>query len=143
MASENQDDPTPKEGKSASRFSGPGLVLPLMFLAIIAGYLLLATLGPKRTDISYRFFLDQLKAQNVKQVSLLSRTALGEFKDPPLLQLPAATESSPEPSEPAPAETKAPPAKTEKPPRRAEKLFTVSLPERASESGLMETLDKS
>jgi cell division protease FtsH len=144
MANDNQDDQTPKEGKSSGRFSGPGLALPLLFLAIIAGYLIIASSGPKRTDINYKFFLDQLRAKNVKQVNLLSRIALGEFKEAPLLPVLAADDSSSPPSSSAAEESKTDTGKAAKPPRRSEKHFTVSLPERASENALLtELLDSS
>lgn len=151
MASDNQDDQSSKEGKSPGRFSGPGLVLPLIFLTIIAAYLLLATLGPKRSEIPYSFFLEQLEAKNVKQVSLLSRTALGEFKEPPVLPQPATAETIKESSQAPTTDAKASESKTDesktkaaKPPRRLEKLFSVSLGERVSDNtALMTALNQS
>ncbi len=146
MSSDNQDEQTPKEGKTSGRFSGPGLVLPLMFLAIIAGYLVVLSTGPKRTKIDYSFFLDQLREKNVKRINLLSRTGLGEFVTPPLLPAsppeavkePAAKEpAANESDKPAEQEAKAESAKAAKPPRRAEAFFEVVLPERASENAVL------
>ena len=39
MAQNDQDDLPTEEQKTPGRFTGPGLVVPLLILAIIAGYL--------------------------------------------------------------------------------------------------------
>src|SRR5438046_9503736 len=80
MAQNDQDDLSPEERKTPGRFTGPGLVVPLLILAIIAGYLYLLGSSPRK--ISYQQFVEQLKAKNVAEVVLLTRDAVGKFKQP-------------------------------------------------------------
>jgi cell division protease FtsH len=146
MAKDNQDDLPTEERKAQGRFSGPSLVVPLLILAVIAGYLFLLSNGPKRSAIEYSFFLEQLRAKNVAEVELLTRHAIGKFIDSPLLpEAPAssAAESKSgtksEKSEGTGTESKAaPPAK--KAAKRAEPYFIVTLPERANENVLLTKL---
>src|SRR5215213_7012516 len=146
MAKEDQDDPSPDERKTPGRFSGPGLIVPLLILALIAGYLFILSSGPKRSKIEYSFFLDQLREKNVAEVELLSRYGLGKFKKPPELPAVAAAAAAgdsgknPPPDDPRVKTVDKPPAK----PRVAEPYFIVSLPERANENTLlMKLLDES
>jgi cell division protease FtsH len=128
MAKDNQDDLSPEDKKTPSRFTGPGLMVPLLLLALIAGYLFILNAGPKR--ITYKLFIDQLRAKNVAEVQLFSQYALGKFKQPPVPSEPAAAEpQSPQPS----AEQQ---SKTSKPadPRAAELAFSVTLPERINDN---------
>src|SRR5262245_41226059 len=94
MAKENQDELDQR--KTTGRLPGPGLVVPLINLAIIAGYLFLLSKEPKRTKIEYSFFLDQLRAKNVAEVELLSRYAVGKFREQPLLPADEAASASQE-----------------------------------------------
>src|SRR4051794_37761773 len=80
MADNDHDDPSQQERKSPGRFTGPGLVVPLLILAIIAGYLYL--LGSTPRKITYDQFVQQLRAKNVADVDLFTRYAIGEFKHP-------------------------------------------------------------
>src|SRR5581483_7894039 len=80
MPQDDQDDLSSEERKSTARFSGPSLVVPLLILAIIAGYLYLLGSSPRK--ISYKFFLEQLRAKNVAEVDLFTRYAVGKFKHP-------------------------------------------------------------
>ena len=73
MDKDNQDDSSPEERKTTSRLPGPGLMVPLLIVAIVAGYLFLLSAGPKRTQIPYSFFLEQLQAKNVAEVELGSQ----------------------------------------------------------------------
>jgi cell division protease FtsH len=142
MAKDDQDEFSSEERKTPSRFSGPGLVVPLLILAVIAGYLFLLNSGPKRTRIDYSFFKEQLREKNVAEVELLSRYGLGKFKEAPLL--PTSTVSAPASSE-SKSESKSgsksePQAAKPKPPVRAEPYFLVSLPERPSEDPVLTRL---
>jgi len=149
MANDEMDDNSPAEKKPPSRFSGPGLVLPLLILAMIAGYLFIQSAAPK--PITTQMFFDQLQAKNVEEVEIFKQYAIGKFRHPPVLP---ATATAPAPKTPTtPAEpaaepaAKAPsPAKAEKPAakeaekakakavRPADLSFSASLPERASEN---------
>src|SRR5262245_63728246 len=134
MASDNQDEFSSEERKTPPRFSGPSLVVPLLILAMIAGYLFVLNSGPKRTEIPYSFFLDQLAEKNVAEVQLFSRLAFGKFKEPPLLPEPdgdatSTTDASKSPERTADANK----STKRKEPRRAEPYFTVTLPERPME----------
>src|SRR5262245_4433289 len=80
MAQDDQDDLSTEERKAPGRFSGPSLVVPLLILAIIAGYLYLAASAPQR--ITYDRFIEQLKAKNVAEVDLFTRNAIGKFRHP-------------------------------------------------------------
>jgi cell division protease FtsH len=132
MAKDNQDDLSPEERKPTTRLPGPGLVVPLLILAVIAGYLVVLSSGPKRTPIRYSFFLDQLRAKNVSEVELFSRYAIGKFKEPPLLP---AEEAADDGAKKQPAADQ--PVKAPAKPRRAEQHFIVTLPERANENTVL------
>src|SRR5947207_2471138 len=80
MAQNDQDDLPTEEQKTPGRFTGPGLVVPLLILAIIAGYLYILGSGPRR--ITTQQFLEQLKAKNVAEVDIFTRYAVGKFKQP-------------------------------------------------------------
>src|SRR5438046_7428442 len=80
MPQDDQDDLSQQERKTPGRFTGPGLVVPLLILAIIAGYLYILGSGPRK--ISYKVFLEQLRAKNVAEVDLFTRYAIGKFKQP-------------------------------------------------------------
>src|SRR5262245_60874426 len=80
MPQDDQDDLSTEERKTPGRLTGPSLVVPLLILAIIAGYLYVLGSGPRK--ISYKFFLEQLRAKNVAEVDLFTRYAIGKFKHP-------------------------------------------------------------
>src|SRR3954468_14404909 len=91
MAQNDQDDVSPEDRKTSGRFTGPGLVVPLLVLAIIAGYLYL--LGSTPRKITYDQFVQQLRAKNVADVDLFTRYAIGQFKHLVTRQAAAATEA--------------------------------------------------
>src|SRR6478609_913077 len=100
MAIEDQDDQSPKDKKTPGRFSGPGLVLPLLILAIIAGYMYVLGSSPRK--ISYKQFIDQLNDKNVAEVNLFKGFAIGKFRQPiavgpekPSIKTAAETQESP------------------------------------------------
>ena len=136
MAKDNQDDLSPEERKSTSRLPGPGLLVPLMLLAVIAGYLFVLSNGPKK--ISSQMFIDQLKAKNVAEVELFTRYAVGKFKElpQPLAEAKGGKTSEKAPEQPATSEKTATAEKTaEKAPdktkpgdREAALSFMVTLP---------------
>jgi len=163
MAENDQDDSSQQERKSAGRFTGPGLVVPLLILAIIAGYLYLAGTMPRK--ISYDQFVQQLKAKNVAEVDLFTRYANGQFKhsvtaaegkakskkqnpnskspeDNPAAEVKTATESeakeSPAKSNP---KSKAPNPKSAE--TKPDLRFLVTLPERFAESSDFKLLEDS
>src|SRR5438034_11524000 len=96
MAQDDQDDLSPEERKTPGRFTGPGLVVPLLILAIIAGYLYLLGSGPRK--ISYKLFLEQLRAKNVAEVDLFTRYAIGKFKQPVAVEASSDKASSEKPA---------------------------------------------
>jgi cell division protease FtsH len=128
MDKDNQDDSSTTERKTNSRLPGPGLMVPLLIITIVAGYLFLANAGPKTSPISFDFFIDQLKEKNVAEVVIGARQARGKFIVPP--ELPAVAQTTPT----EPADTKAEKTAKAAAPRRAESYFVVNLPERASEN---------
>src|SRR5262245_64974286 len=81
MEKENQDDLFADEQKPTRR-AGPGLLVPLVVVAIVGGLWMLWAATPT-TNIPYSFFLEQLRAQNVVEVRLYSDRAVGRFKVPP------------------------------------------------------------
>src|SRR5688572_17859718 len=141
MEPDNQDELNPEQKKSASRGAGPGLLIPLVLIAILAGIWFVQSSGPKRTEIPYSFFIDQLRANNILEVDLYSKYGLGRFVKPPLL--PAAP--------PPPADTKAKKtsadSKAERKiadgsaetnePKQAEPYFVVKLPAGAKDNPLL------
>src|SRR3954454_21662634 len=104
MAKDNQDEPSSDERKTPSRLTGPGLMVPLLIVAIIAGYLFVFATQPRK--IRYDVFKKQLEAKNVDEVELFTRYAVGKLKHPLAV---AAESKGAEGTEPA-AESKAPPA---------------------------------
>src|SRR6185295_10479925 len=80
MSKDDQDDLSPEERKTPGRFTGPGLVVPLLIVTIIAGWLYVAASSPR--EISYTVFRDQLKAKNVAELRISSKSAIGKFKQP-------------------------------------------------------------
>jgi cell division protease FtsH len=119
MEPEQQDDQSQGDKKTASR-SGPGLVVPLVILAVVVGMWLLWSSTPAATPITYSFFLDQLRAKNVAEVRLYSDRALGRFREPPVLPDPSAKASDSKPADKGTAK------KAE--PKKAKEHFTVQLP---------------
>ena len=134
MDKEPTDDPSseqPKRGGPA-RMAGPGLLIPLALVAVLAAYLVIANSGPDRTEISYSFFTQQLRAKNVLEVKIGSKLGYGRFKSVPLL-----------PAEPGPAESsKSPksPGKAPEEPKRALEHFVVKLPNRVQDNAEFMTL---
>ena len=126
MEKDNQDDvPADEQRKSTGRGAGPGLLIPLIVIAILSGLWLMLNAGPQRTVIPYSFFLKQLEAKNVVEVKLSSESAKGRFRDPPLLpQSPAEGSASPKETPKEGEKAKTPPLK----PERAKEHFYVKLP---------------
>src|SRR5687767_3698305 len=126
MAKDDQDDSSAEERKPTSRFSGPGLVIPLFFLVIVVGYLFVLSTSPKR--ITYKFFLDQLREKNVAEVELFTRYAVGKFKRPPVAPADAkAGEAASRPDASPPSAEKTKTGKTADP-RTKDLAFMVTLP---------------
>jgi cell division protease FtsH len=92
MEKDNQDDFSSEEKKPSSRGAGPGLLVPLVIVAIVGGLWMLWAASPATTKISYSFFLEQLEAKNVVEVLLYTDRAIGRFKVPP--ELPALVDES-------------------------------------------------
>src|SRR5438132_13296745 len=106
MPQDDQDDLSTEERKTPGRFTGPGLVVPLLILAIIAGYLYLLGSGPRK--ISYKLFLEQLRAKNVAEVDLFTRYAIGKFKQPVAVEASSDKASSDKASSESKQESEAP-----------------------------------
>jgi cell division protease FtsH len=87
MEKEHQDDNAPEQKKAPSRAAGPGLLIPLVIIAVL-GILWMLRSGPTQTPIPYSFFLDQLRAKNILDVQLKGDYAHGRFDKPPLLPAP-------------------------------------------------------
>ena len=122
---EPQTDQEQKPKKPA-RSAAPGLMLPLIIIAILAGIWMIRSAGPQREQIEYYFFLDQLRDKNVLEVKLGSDHAVGRFKEPPLLPPPVPASELGK-SKTAKAEgKKTAEKKTE--PKRAKEHFYVRLP---------------
>jgi cell division protease FtsH len=130
MDKDNHDDSSSEERKSSGRLPGPGLMLPLLLVAIVAGYLFIASTGPKTSKITFDFFIEQLKAKNIADVVFGTREARGRFNTPPVLPGPTQPEQKPD-TEKADKQDKS------AAPRRAESHFVVTLPERASDNQLL------
>jgi cell division protease FtsH len=119
MEKDHDEQRSPDEKKSPR--SGPGMLLPLILLAILGGgYLIWSAATPPTTKIDWSFFLEQLEAKNVLEVELGSDFARGRFKEPPILPLPT-------PAEGSDAGKKAESAKPAEP-IRAKPNFYVNLP---------------
>src|SRR5947208_13763112 len=108
MPQDDPDDLSTEERKTPGRFTGPGLVVPLLILAIIAGYLYLLGSGPRK--ISYKLFLEQLRAKNVADVDLFTRYAIGKFKQPVAVEAGSEKTSSEKPAAESKRESEAPAA---------------------------------
>src|SRR5690348_14089374 len=133
MAIDDSDDQSPKDKKTPGRFSGPGLVLPLLILAIIAGYMYVLGSSPRK--ISYKLFVDQLKDKNVAEVNLFKGFAIGKFREPVAADsekpTPKSSTETPPSSEKSDGKAK---SATTKPEQKPDLRFSVVLPERFSES---------
>jgi cell division protease FtsH len=93
MEKDHDEQRSPDEKKSPR--SGPGMLLPLILLAILGGgYLIWSAATPPTTKIDWSFFLEQLEAKNVLEVELGSDFARGRFKEPPILPLPTPAQGS-------------------------------------------------
>ena len=136
MEPEYQDDEDSSQPKkTTSRGPGPGLLIPLALIAVLAGIFFLRTAGPERTEIPYSLFIEQLRAKNVAEVELGSSLAVGRFKKPPLLPAdppPAKAEGKP------PAEGKA--AEKKAAPKRSREHFIVKLSAGIQESDRFQQL---
>jgi cell division protease FtsH len=138
MPQDDQDDLSTEERKTPGRFTGPGLVVPLLILAIIAGYLYVLGSSPRK--ILYDQFREQLKAKNVAEVDIFSRNAIGKFKHP--IAAEATSEKAGEKSkQEAEAPTEASPEKKASEKKTGAKVeakpdlrFIVNLPDRFAES---------
>src|SRR5262245_2393706 len=135
MDKDSQDDVSSDQRRPAGRMPGAGLVVPILIVALLAGYWFVNAAGqPKRTRILFSFFVEQLKAKNVEEVELGSRIALGKFRTPP--ELPADQEGTSDAKGKAAEKSSSSESKT-KPAKRAEHYFSVQLPERANENPLL------
>ena len=149
MEPDNQDDLSPEQQKkSPARGAGPGLLIPLLLIAVLAGIWFVQSAGPKRTKIDYSLFIDELRANNILEVDLYTKHGLGRFKEPPLLPADLLPPGSDEPTTGGDknsnqsAAAKSGEKKSE--PKRAEPFFIVRLPDRAKDNPLLnELLDKS
>jgi cell division protease FtsH len=138
MENDKQEEGTSEQQrKGQSRMPGAGLLVPLVIVTMVAGYLLISNAGPKRTEIPYSFFVEQLKTKNVRKVEIGAKTALGQFKEPPILPAePARDKTADEPpstKDDQPAAEKVSPRES----KRAERYFVVRLPDRASENQVL------
>ncbi len=142
MAIDDSDDQSPKDKKTPGRFSGPGLVLPLLVLAIIAGYMYVLGSSPRK--ISYKIFVDQLKDKNVAEVNLFKGFAIGKFRQPVVADTEKTAATPPtetaSPSEKSDEKTK---SAATKPEQKPDLRFSVVLPERFSDSSDFELLKSS
>src|SRR5439155_20002853 len=134
MPQDDQDDLSTEERKTPGRFTGPGLVVPLLILAIIAGYLYLLGSGPRK--ISYKLFLEQLRAKNVAEVDLFTRYAIGQFKQPVAIEATSekpAAKSKPDGETPTAREGEAPAEPEKKKPSTAKSNTAKSNTAKAEE----------
>src|SRR4051812_24867362 len=128
MAIDDQDDQSPKDKKTPGRFSGPGLVLPLLILAIIAGYMYVLGSSPRK--VSYKQFVDQLAAKNVARVDLFKGFAVGEFREPVVVESASERTAKTPPAEAPQADNKEKEkSATTKPEAKLDLRFSVVLPE--------------
>ena len=134
----HEESSSEKERKGPARMAGPGFFVPLIIIGIIAAYLLINSNMPKRTEIPYGEFLNQLEAKNVVDVEIGARLAKGRFKTPP--EIPAPGAEGDEKQSDDKGDSKGEVAKA----RKAEPLFIVPLPERPGENPILaEALQKS
>src|SRR5438874_10139710 len=132
MAKDNQEESSSEERKTPSRLTGPGLMVPLLLVALIAGYLFVLSTGPKR--IRFDVFKKQLELKNVEEVELFSRYAVGKFKQPPVLAgQPKQGEPEASKAERESPDEKSTPAKG-KEPAKPDLSFMVTLPERINDN---------
>jgi cell division protease FtsH len=118
MEKDNQDDSS-EQKKAPTRAAGPGLLIPLVIVAVLGGLWILRS-NSDSTQIPYSFFLEQLKQKNVLEVQLKADHASGRFKEPPLLPVPE------KPAGDAKSDGK---KKADAPKQvRAKEYFTVNLP---------------
>jgi cell division protease FtsH len=121
MEKDHDEQRSPDEKKNPR--GGPGMLLPLVLLAILGGgYLIWSAATPPTTKIEWSFFLEQLKAKNILEVELGSDFARGRFKEPPVLPPAVIAEGSETGKTGKTGETK--PAE----PVRAKPNFYVNLP---------------
>ena len=120
MEKDNQDDSS-EQKKAPTRAAGPGLLIPLVIVAVLGGLWILRS-SSDATQIPYSFFLEQLRAKNVLEVQIKSDSARGRFKDPPLL--PAAANAASNQEAKTEGQQQAKPAQQV----RAKEYFTVNLP---------------
>jgi hypothetical protein len=120
MEKDNQDDFESEQKKTTSRGPNLGLLIPIVLIAVLVGAWILRA-GPATTQITYSFFLEQLKAKNVTEVQLKGDSAVGRFREPPLLPVPPPTAA-----EEAAQKTGKSKAKAAEP-VRAKEYFTVTL----------------
>jgi cell division protease FtsH len=81
----DQEEQSEQPKKGPARSAGPGLLIPLVLIAVLAGIYFLRSAGPERTEIPYSLFIEQLRAKNVAELELGTSLAFGKFKKPPLL----------------------------------------------------------
>src|SRR5262245_40061599 len=135
MAQDEQDEQSEGDRKPPGRFTGPGLVVPLIILAVIAAYLYILGSSPRK--ISYKLFLEQLQAQNVAEVNLFKGYGVGKFKQPVVIESAekgAATEEPDQAKTESPTEEKKKAGAAKMQPAKPDLRFIVALPERFSES---------
>jgi cell division protease FtsH len=144
MEPENQDDlKSEQPKKSSARGAGPGLLIPLLLIAVLAGIWFVRSAGPKRTEIPYSFFIDQLRANNILEVDLYSRHALGRFKEPPLLPEvlpPPGSEAAKSAGDKKAKEPASKASEKKSQPKRAEPYFWVKLRDGAKDNPLLNQL---
>src|SRR5262245_45917520 len=147
MAKDEHDESSSEERKSSSRFTGPSLVVPLLILAVIAGYLYILSSSPRR--ITTQFFKEQLREKNVAELQIFSSYAIGKFKRLPTQPSDGKTADDAKTTLPDAANPAQTPPKTGKPakklePRTADLSFTATLPQRVNEDPeFMRLLDES
>src|SRR5688572_25165329 len=120
MEKDNHDEFSSEEKKPSSRGAGPGLLVPLIIVAIVGGMWMLWAVSPATENIKYSFFLDQLRAKNIAEVRLYTDRAIGRFKVPPELPVETTGDTAKAKTDDKAAQA----AKT----RRAKEHFTVQLP---------------
>jgi cell division protease FtsH len=122
----DQEEQTEQPKKGPARSAGPGLLIPLVLIAVLAGIYFLRNSGPERTEIPYSLFIEQLRAKNVAELDLGTSLAFGKFKKPPLLPAESGdSEKSTDSGEGKPATGKA--ADKKAAPKRSREHFVVKL----------------
>src|SRR6476659_4152188 len=133
MAKDNQDESSDDQRKTPSRLTGPGLMVPLMIVAIIAGYLFIYATQPRK--IRFDVFKKQLEVKNVDEVELFTRYAVGKLKRPLAIAPESkSTEATDQASESkSPADHKSSESKSTekgKEAKAADLMFRATLPDR-------------